>query len=276
MESFKRLLGNLANMKYIGGNAKNLKILINSEKWLGHNIDIEKTAGIYIISNPINPELKKIGFASLGKILERVSDYGTYFPAGVNIEGLILFDFTKYPFTVNIINDFKMTIKGEKGYNEYLPENIIKGYNQLKNKKDSNDYVKKIFDEENELYLSVLARTLEYDLHHLLQNYKKRIEYNTYSTKSQIKSEDIKIRSFGEYFKITNEQLLNELKKWNIHFEYGNAYILLFTEPFFFGEYIKNPDNVMYLVYINRLNTLNRKETKNNIKQIKIILKNFK
>jgi hypothetical protein len=272
MDKLKTVLGNIANLKYIGGNSKNLKFLINSEKWLGYNINIEKTAGIYIISNPINTELKKIGFASLGKILERLSDYGTYYPIGVNIEGLILFDFTNYPFTMDIINDFKMVIKGESEYNKYFPENIKIGYNQLKRKKEKNDYLEKIFSDDKELYLSVLARTLEYDLHTLLQKYKKNIRYNTYSTKSQIKSENIKVRSFGEYFKITNGQFLDELKKWNIHFEYGNAYILLFTESFFFGEYIKKPENIEYSIYINKLNTINRKETKNNIKKIKIDL----
>lgn len=62
MINFKKFLGQLANLEYIGGNSENLKIIINNQPWYENRIiDVTKTAGIYVISNPINPELKKIG-----------------------------------------------------------------------------------------------------------------------------------------------------------------------------------------------------------------------
>lgn len=278
MEKLKKLLGNLANLTYIGGNENRLKLFIKYDKWLDNEIDIENSAGIYILSNPINPLLKKIGFASMKKILDRLNNYGTYFPLGVNIEGLILFDLKQYQLTPYILDDFKKIINSsiDSEHSEYFPKNIIKGYNAIKYKKGNTDYLDKLYETENSkgLYLTVLARTLEIDLHNLLQNYKKNIDSECYSTKSDIDSKDKKVKAFGEFFNITIEQLLDELKKWKIHKEYQNAFIFLFIEPFFFGEYLNKKNNMEYTVYVNTLRDIKRFNNKRNIKNIKIELKN--
>jgi len=266
---FKDFLGHIANLQYIGGNSENLKIIINNKPWFDNRIiDISKSAGVYVLSNPVNPELKKIGFASMNNILTRLNSYGTYFPLGVNIEALIVFDFKTD--TTNL-NFFQKLIDGEKEYEEYFPENFKKCYDSLKNKNEDSDYLDKVFElgGNNALYLTTLARTLEYNLHIHFKNYKLNIESDKYARKNDIPSSNKKIKAFGEFFKITTQEFLDELRKIKFHQEFDYADVIVFPKSFFFGEYLIKPKNLTYTVYSNILRYI-RYPKKDFIKEIKI------
>lgn len=142
----------------------------------------------------------------MNNILTRLNSYGTYFLLGVNIEALILFDFTHT--LTNSLRFFEKVINGEKEYEEYFPENFKKCYDNLRNKNDTSDYLDNIFElgGKNALYLSVLARTLEYNLHIQLKNYKLNIDSDKYARKNDIPSSNKKIKAFGEFFKITTQE----------------------------------------------------------------------
>jgi hypothetical protein len=267
----KEFLGNIANVYYIGGNDKNLNLVIKNMK-----INIDNSAGIYIISNPINPELKKIGFSSLSRILKRLNEYGTYFPRGVNIEGLIILDSKNQLIgTEKEVEYFEKAVKGDKTAESKLPKYMMDAYRQLKNKKESSDIVDNLLYPEmkRNLYINTLTRCLEIQLHYLLKDYKLNIDGNEFSTKSQIKNANPRITAFGEYFKININELLSELKKWNIPREFVHANILIFFEqPFFYGEYIEKPIKKNYKIYSNILLDLNRYEISSLVSVNEIII----
>jgi hypothetical protein len=267
----KDFLAQLANLQYIGGNSENLKIIINNQPWFNNRIiEISKSAGVYVLSNPVNPELKKIGFASMNNILTRLSSYGTYFPLGVNIEALIIFDFKTD--TTNL-KFFQKVIDGDKEYEEYFPENFKKCYDSLKNKYEDSDYLDKVFElgGNNALYLTTLARTLEYNLHIHFQKYKLTIQSNNYARKNEIPSSNKKIKAFGEFFKITTQEFLDELRKIKFHQEFDFADVIIFPKSFFFGEYLNKPKNLTYTVYSNILRYI-KYPKKDFIKEINITL----